>query len=96
MREPLLTFPEVAERLGVPLNSLYRNHRVLREEHGFPAPVPGLGRRWDPQAIENWLATQRGEPVPIGQLLPPDTTTAEVFDWQQELDRRALEMGRAG
>lgn len=28
---------------------------------GFPQPVPGMGKRWDPVAIENWLAQQRGE-----------------------------------
>lgn len=93
--EPLLTFQDLAQRLGVSVQRLYRQHRELREQHGFPPPVAGMGRLWDPRAIENWLASQRGEAVPIGTLLPPEPPELEavVIDWKTELDRRAAAMG---
>jgi hypothetical protein len=52
----------------------WRRRRAL-EAAGFPPPVPALGNRWDPAAIDRWLATQRGEAV-------------EPADWEQRLAAR--------
>jgi len=49
---------QVAERLAMSPAAFAARRRRLEEDHGFPPPVPGLGRRWDPQAIEAWLARQ--------------------------------------
>lgn len=56
----LLTLHQVAVLLGLPgARSLVARRRQLEEEHGFPPPVPGLGLRWDPVAIDAWLARHR-------------------------------------
>ena len=61
-REPLLTKHGVAERLYHTLH-WFAYHRAKLEAAGFPPPVPACGERWDPQAIDNWIARQRGETV---------------------------------
>jgi predicted DNA-binding transcriptional regulator AlpA len=69
----LLRAREVAALLGVALHWWYRHRRALEAE-GFPAPVR-LSRgvaRWDPAAIEGWLAARRGD----------------VSGWQAKLDMR--------
>jgi predicted DNA-binding transcriptional regulator AlpA len=72
---PLLTARDVAALLGVTVSYWYRRRRAL-EAAGFPPPVPALGNRWDPVAIERWLAAQRGEAL------------AEPADWEQRLAAR--------
>jgi predicted DNA-binding transcriptional regulator AlpA len=74
MIRPLLTACEVAGLLGLTRAAWYRRRRAL-EAAGFPAPVPALGNRWDPAAIDHWLAIQRGEAV-------------EPADWEQRLAAR--------
>jgi predicted DNA-binding transcriptional regulator AlpA len=74
MIRPLLTAGEVAALLGLTRAAWYRRRRVL-EAAGFPPPVPALGNRWDPAAIDRWLAIQRGEAV-------------EPADWEQRLAAR--------
>lgn len=57
----LLTAHQVAMTLALDsAMSFHRRRRCLEAEHGFPAPVPGLGLRWDPAAIDAWLGRQRG------------------------------------
>jgi hypothetical protein len=90
----LITFAQVAERLGVPLERLYRVHRTLREEHGFPRHVPGLSRLWDPQAIDAWLARQRGESISVGGTAEREAGQ-QLDDWAAVLDQRAAAMGGA-
>jgi predicted DNA-binding transcriptional regulator AlpA len=100
--QKLITAAEVAAALGVTVEKFYRCHTELREQHNFPKPVPGFGRLWDPKAIENWLASLRGEAVSIGgiterqQALQADRQEAVVLDWQAELDARAARMGGVG
>lgn len=75
MIRPLLTAREVAQLLGMTRAAWYRRRPAL-EAAGFPPPVPALGNRWDPAAIERWLAAQRGEAPP------------EPADWGQRLAAR--------
>lgn len=58
---PLLTARDVARLLGWSVDHWYRRRRAL-EAAGFPRPIPELGNRWDPNAIEAWLAARRGGP----------------------------------
>jgi hypothetical protein len=51
---------QVADRLAMTPAAFCARRRRLEEDHGFPPPVPGLGRRWNPAAIEAWLAQQAG------------------------------------
>lgn len=51
---------QVAERLAISPAAFRQRRRRLEEEHGFPPPVPGLGRRWNPAAIEAWIAQATG------------------------------------
>lgn len=51
---------QVAERLALTPAAFCQRRRQLEDRHGFPPPVPGLGRRWNPAAIEAWLAQQAG------------------------------------
>jgi hypothetical protein len=55
----LLTATQVADLLGLGRRSFMARRRRLQAEHDFPAAVAGLPDRWDPLAIEAWLASQR-------------------------------------
>jgi hypothetical protein len=56
----LWTAHQVAEALGyASARSFHCRRRRLEAEHGFPPAVAGLPDRWDPKAIEAWLAAQR-------------------------------------
>ena len=50
---------------------------------GFPEPVPGSRGRYDPRAIEAWLARPRGEGP-----RDPQPPVEDLAAWQAELDRR--------
>lgn len=73
---------EAAERLGITLSVFQRRRRRLRQA-GFPEPVPGLFNRYDPLAIEAWLARQR-TPTQAAERKPLDEQ-----DWDRILDERA-------
>jgi hypothetical protein len=94
----LLRAREVANLMGVPFKTLQRQLPKLQAEHGFPRPLPGLGRRYDPGAIVAWLnrmavAGERpaGAPDPDAAASPGD-----LAGWQDELDRRADQIARTG
>lgn len=56
----LWTAHQVAEALALPsARHFHCRRRRLEDGHGFPPPVAGLPDRWDPRAIEAWLAAQR-------------------------------------
>lgn len=88
MSRRLLTTTEVAARLAPgckdPLAWFYRHRRDLVERHGFPPPVPGCGRRWDPAALDAWLDAR----LPAGAI---DSRAVVTIDW----DARLAERGRA-
>jgi hypothetical protein len=48
------------------------------------AAIPALGNRWDPVAIDRWLAAQRGEAPP------------EPADWEQRLAARLMDAPKMG
>lgn len=52
---------EIAAMLGCTPRGFARRRRAL-EAAGFPAPLPGLGMRWDIQAVEAWISAQSGAP----------------------------------
>lgn len=55
----LLTAHQVAAALSLRSARSFHNRRAALEAEGFPRPVRGLPDRWDPAAIEAWLAAQR-------------------------------------
>jgi predicted DNA-binding transcriptional regulator AlpA len=55
----LLTAPQVAAKLGYRYGWFNKHRARLEAEHGFPGPVDGLGMRWDPAAIGDWLDARR-------------------------------------
>ncbi|HWK44892.1 MAG TPA: hypothetical protein VNT30_09235 [Stellaceae bacterium] len=60
----LLTRAEMADRLQVDLDYLYRHlHRLYAD--GFPRPAWGnrAGARWDPRAIDAWLDAKIARPA---------------------------------
>jgi hypothetical protein len=67
----LWTAHQVAEALALPSARAFHCRRRRLEEAGFPSPVRGLPDRWDPRAIEAWLALQRP-----ASLAAPDTAEA--------------------
>jgi hypothetical protein len=78
----LLNTRTLAERLDVTVDWLYHN-RARLAALGFPKKLPVL-RRWDPRAIDDWLATQR--------LSAGDRTTDaagnNLIDWDATLRAR--------
>lgn len=83
----VLTLAELAARLQVSRQWLARRHGHLRAAHGFPPPLPGLGLRWDPRAVDAWIARQ---------TQAPDTSEREAsspaLDWSSVLDGRAARL----
>ena len=55
----LWTAHQVAVALALPSARAFHCRRRRLEQAGFPPPVAGLPDRWDPRAIEAWLAAQR-------------------------------------
>lgn len=79
MPEALLTATQVSRVLGHRSPTWFPRHRTRLEAEGFPLPVKGVGPRWDPLAIEAWLAQQR----PAAHSTAPATG-----DWEARLMAR--------
>lgn len=82
----------IAVALDVHPGWLRGNVARLIREHGFPPALPGLGprcRRWDRQAVFEWLAVQRGA-RPAHQVASPAPTET---DYAAVLDQRAEQLG---
>lgn len=100
----LLSYADVAACLAVTRSWLHRNRRALAVQHGFPPPVPGMGLRWDPLAIDAWLATQRQEnkeklfasfaDEEEAKMHRPLSEAEQIADERAELSRRAAALGR--
>lgn len=88
MTEAPLTLAQVAKRFGKSRIWMYRHMRDLAANHGFPPPIPGFGRVWDPRAIEAWLEAQRAPKPPIAAA-PDAAAVAPELDWAEILDQRA-------
>lgn len=74
----------VAALLGKSLNWTHRHIRRLRDQHGFPAPLP-LIRRYDPIAIRAWIARQS---------LEAPSANADELDWAERLDANAVSLSK--
>ena len=56
-----LTSKQVAEAIGLTVNTFYRRKTHLLEKEGMPPPLPGSGQpKWDPAAIRLWLHERGG------------------------------------
>ncbi len=79
----------VAEMLGVTREKLYRRLGEWSHHPANPFPAPVLGRgagaRWDPRAIDRWVAAG-GEHATAPAGMAADTED----EWAARLDGRAL------
>lgn len=102
MNTPLLTASQVAAVLQMHVNRFYAQRRMLEDQHGFPAPVCGLGLRWRPEAIDRWLDRAEIESCSPGMVVERmamaanDSGDAMLAEAQAEMDRRAAGMRRVG
>lgn len=81
---PLLARGAVARLLGLTTPRFLRLRGRLEAEQGFPPPVPGLALRWDPRAIEDWLAARRAAPAAAASESSP-----ALDAWEATLAARA-------
>lgn len=65
---------EIAAMLGCKPRSFARRLPALQAA-GFPAPLPGLGQRWDIQAVEAWLNAQ--SPAPAASAIGAEAVLIE-------------------
>ena len=89
----LLTLSDVADAMGVPVNLLYRRIAVLRDQHGFPAPVAGFRGLYHPAAVSAWLDSQNIVSVSFGRVAERNETQV-LDDWAARLDARAAQLGQ--
>ena len=82
---------QAADALGLTVPGFCRR-RARLEAAGFPRPLPGLRRRYDPLAIQGWLARLRGDDPATPEAAPPFDSDAAL---KAELDRRALTLATA-
>lgn len=91
----LLTINEVCRKLSVDQTWFRRsdNRRRLKAL-GFPDQVPGLGKRWDPRAIDIWLdkvgglqAETKIEGASIELALTDDEIAASQATLRERLER---------
>lgn len=54
----LLTPGQVAQLLGLPSSRSFLRRLPKLREGRFPAPIEGLGQRWDRRAVDAWLDLQ--------------------------------------
>ncbi len=104
----LIDRAEVAHRLGISLDKLYQRLPQLRTNpvNPFPGPVLGnmRGARWDPAAIDRWIAAggeHATQPPAAGPAAAPGPGAIAVSDalgapggydegyWAAELLRRS-------
>lgn len=89
-REPPLDLTALAQRFGKSYNWMSHNIGRLKREHGFPGCIPGLGKVYDPVAVDEWLARQRGVVA-----APRASAEEPLIDWSALLDLRAAAMAPA-
>ena len=102
MTAQLMTAAEVAACLRISLGRFYLRRAQLGRDHGFPAPVPGIGLRWRPEAITRWLDRMEVESCSPGMVIERqaaavnDSQEVLITEAQAEMDRRAAGMRRVG
>jgi hypothetical protein len=88
---------ELAKTLGYSTRRFDELRRELEQNHGFPAPVPGLGCRWSIIQVSNWInrnetnsQMQAGSNPPIGRTLAevPPQPSASISDITARLEQR--------
>ena len=93
MGDTLMRPKEIAKALGVPLPTFYASVVRLRRDEGFPEPLPGMGGRYDPMAIEAWRR-QRAKLTPAPT--PAMHSDPEIAAMQAILDARSEQFARDG
>lgn len=80
-----VTSAELAERLGHPVDWLYRNLARLYANEGLPRPLLSTGRnRWDRASIDAWFARHHPFNRPANDLDAPPTP-ANDGAWRRRL-----------
>jgi hypothetical protein len=85
MSRDLLNIAQVAKIIRHSPEWFSRHRKRLEEEHGFPKSVAGMGKRWDPRAIEIWQDWQLPPAASASGLAQED---AALADARRELERR--------
>jgi len=97
LERTLLTHDQVAVLLrggsAKAARDWFWRHRAGLEALGFPPPVPGIARRWDPVAIHAWLDSQ--VPAHLRPYLPGPAAAAGGDDWETKLDAAARDLAAA-
>lgn len=65
----------------------YKHWQMLVATRGFPPPVEGLGKRWDPVAVHWWLDQRL--PIELRPPAPAIDDGSRAGELADELDRRA-------
>lgn len=82
----LLNMREVGERLGHSYHWFRKRRRAMERDQHFPGPITTCGLRWDPRAIDEWVAAQ-------GQTATPHLDGGDgPRNFAAELDARAEEI----
>lgn len=84
-----LTATQVAQLLGITVETFYRRVTALKRDHGFPPPLPG-SRRYSAAAVRAWV-DRGGTPPPP----PAPELEGEVAACEARLLSRARTMGEA-
>ena len=82
MSTKLLNMREVGERLGHGYHWFRKRRHAMQKDQGFPEPVRTCGLRWDPRAIDAWIAGQGAPRVTVDPKLG-------AIDFATVLDNRA-------
>jgi len=97
----LITRAALARMLGLTVEKLYKRQKELEANPVNPLPGPVLGNmsgaRWDPAAIERWIAAG-GEHAPANPATtaPLASAKASVEDWGAQLDSNARRLAVGG
>lgn len=88
---------DIQLRLAITADWWAHNWRTLVARHGFPAPIPGFfrPRKWNPAAVENWIAANHKLDAPRtvpAQEKPPANDVEGGEDLDATLAARAAHL----
>lgn len=82
----VLSIEEVSLKIGKSVSWLYKNHKKYQINHKFPAPINGLGCKWDSTAIDLWFDMN------LPNHLRVNDNFVNSNPWQSIMSRRAANL----